>query len=361
MWNYRVGFDVRGQALPNVIGTVCARVLPQVRGLIEQRAREYLPLESGLAKLMLDYPLRPAKGLRPALCLATTEALGGNPDALLPSAAAIELLHNAFLIHDDTEDESLVRRGGPALQRAFGVPTAINVADGMFALALFPLLDNSKALGLGPAYAILRLFAETVLQTVAGQELELGWIRANTWSFTDSTYRQAYRDMATKKTAIYSFATPVAVACIATRTEPEIQSLLESYAVDVGLAFQITDDILNLTGEQTLYGKESDGDLWEGKRTLILLHALTTEGDTHERAAALAALQRSRSDKTEEDVQLLRRLIRRHGSIALARREARLHCEAAEERLREVSSSLHPGEARDFLHALVPFVVERLH
>jgi len=344
----------------DVIGAVCARILPHVRKLIEHQASRFLPSEGGLTRLMLDYPLRPAKGLRPALCLATAEALGGNPDALLPTAAAIELLHNAFLIHDDTEDESLARRGGPALQQAFGVPTAINVADGMFALALFPLLDNSESLGLGPSYEILRLFAETVLHTVAGQERELGWIRANTWSFTHDTYRKAYRDMATKKTAIYSFATPVAVACAATRTKPNIRGLLESYAVDVGLAFQITDDILNLTGEQSLYGKERDGDLWEGKRTLMLLHALTSEGDTPDRAAAVAALRRSRGDKTDADVSLLRRLIERHESIDVARREAKLHCEAAEARLREAAPGLHPGEARDFLHALVPFVVERL-
>ena len=70
-----------------------------------------------LDELVLDYPLRAAKGLRPALCIATARSLGATEDAVITSAAVIELLHNAFLIHDDVEDESLFRRGEPTLQR----------------------------------------------------------------------------------------------------------------------------------------------------------------------------------------------------------------------------------------------------
>src|SRR3982750_3581308 len=88
----------------------------------------------GLDGLILDYPMRAAKGLRPALCLATARALGATAESVLGSAAVIELLHNAFLVHDDVEDESLFRRGEPTLQRTHGLPIAVNVADAMFAL-----------------------------------------------------------------------------------------------------------------------------------------------------------------------------------------------------------------------------------
>src|SRR6185295_4699008 len=92
--------------------------------------KAYLPGDTrhtaGLYDLMLDYPMRPAKALRPALCLATSLALGGDLDAVLPSAAAFELFHNAFLVHDDIEDGSALRRHKPTLHTAHGVPIAIN-------------------------------------------------------------------------------------------------------------------------------------------------------------------------------------------------------------------------------------------
>ena len=84
-----------------------------------------------LFNLMLDYPLRDAKALRPALCIATCRALGGQLEEVLPSAAVLEFFHNAFLIHDDIEDQSELRRGAPTLHYAHGVPIAVNVGDAM--------------------------------------------------------------------------------------------------------------------------------------------------------------------------------------------------------------------------------------
>ncbi|HSK05281.1 MAG TPA: polyprenyl synthetase family protein, partial [Kofleriaceae bacterium] len=119
-------------------------VLAEIRHVLRAHQRD--PEE--LDELVLDYPLRPAKGLRPALCVAAARALGATEQAVLSSAAALELLHNAFLIHDDVEDESLFRRGEPTLQRAHGLPIAVNVADGMFALSLMALLDILEVVSL---------------------------------------------------------------------------------------------------------------------------------------------------------------------------------------------------------------------
>ena len=132
---------------------------------------------AGLYDLMLDYPLRPAKALRPALCVGVCLGLGGQLDAALPSAAGFELFHNAFLVHDDVEDESLLRRHGPTLHVKYGVPIAINVGDAMLATALAPLLDNVRVLGLGPALKILTLFVRMARESAEGQMMELDWIR----------------------------------------------------------------------------------------------------------------------------------------------------------------------------------------
>ena len=125
----------------------------------------------GLHDLILDYPLRGGKALRPALSIATCLGLGGHLEAILPTAATLELYHNAFLIHDDIEDESWWRRGKPTLHIDHGIPIAVNVGDAMLSLSLQPLLDNVERVGLGPALRILRAVAHMTRQTVDGQAL----------------------------------------------------------------------------------------------------------------------------------------------------------------------------------------------
>jgi geranylgeranyl diphosphate synthase type II len=367
--------------------------------------------EPELYRLMLDYPLRPGKALRPALCLATCRALGGAEESVVRTAAVIELLHNAFLIHDDVEDESLYRRGERTLQRLQGLPVAVNVADGMFALALRPLLENTELLGLGPALEILGEVADMVRVTVEGQATELGWIRDNISRVPGGDYRTAYEDMVARKTGRYSFVTPVVVGTIAAAVDGEARRSLREYAGHLGIAFQIADDLLNLRDDAVGYGKERAGDLWEGKRTLMLLHALEAEGDSRDGRRAVEALRRPRpaaerapgswpSDpcaalrdaverlhrrggvdeagrcelleviarvtseaaptRTEEDVELLEGLIGRHDGVAHAQAVALEHVEAARAALAQTRARLAPGEARDFLEALPPFVVERL-
>jgi len=381
----------------------CQRtVLAEIRHILGTQRSNHQELD----ELILDYPLRAAKGLRPALCIATARALGSSEQAVITSAAVVELLHNAFLIHDDVEDESQFRRGELTLQRAHGLPIAVNVADGMFALALMALLDNLELLGLRAALAIFRQIVDMLWTTVGGQALELGWIRANTWQFAD--YRAAYEDLVVRKTAVYSFVVPTQIACVAASAAPEHAEALAAFARHVGVAFQIADDLLNLRDDTAGYGKELLGDLWEGKRTLILLHALHTERDPEivrealailgrrrpasdelrselaevaavvddlhasghldgvGRTTVLAALRRAwrarpeRDVKTPADVRALADLIERHGSTEFASSVARDHVRAAEQALASCHRGLASGDARDFLFALPAYVVERL-
>src|SRR5688500_5094384 len=136
---------------------------------------------SSLFDLILDYPLRGGKALRPTLSIATCLGLGGRLEAILPTAATLELYHNAFLVHDDIEDESVLRRGRPTLHVDHGIPIAVNVGDAMLSLSLQPLLDNVERVGLGPALRILRAVARMTRRTVEGQAIELEWVRSNAW------------------------------------------------------------------------------------------------------------------------------------------------------------------------------------
>jgi geranylgeranyl diphosphate synthase type II len=268
--------------------------LEDCRGRVLAAIGRYLPADTrhtaGLYDLMLDYPLRPAKALRPALCLGACLALGGEADAALPSAAAFELFHNAFLVHDDVEDGSLVRRHGPTLHTTYGVPIAVNVGDGMLAVALEPLLDNVRVLGLGPALRIFKLIARMARESVEGQMLELDWIRRLRWDLPDREYLR----MVHKKTAWYSFIAPLQVGAIAAGADRATADALGRFALTMGIAFQIQDDLLSLESTEDQLGKDALGDLWEGKYTLPLLHALRSlPGD--ERQEALAILARPRS------------------------------------------------------------------
>src|SRR4051812_8541431 len=236
--------------------------LDACRDLVTEEIRRILPADrrrgAALYDLMLDYPLREAKGLRPALCIATCRALGGKLEAVVRSAAVLELYHNAFLIHDDIEDESLMRRGGPTLHRAHGVPIAVNVGDAMLALSLQPLLDNIGVLGLGPSLRILAAVARMTRESVEGQALELSWVRGGVWDLGDDDYVH----MVEQKTCWYSFITPIVIGAIAAGLAPDEIEPLAELSRCLGVAFQIQDDLLNLEGDVGEYGKEIGGDLW---------------------------------------------------------------------------------------------------
>lgn len=362
--------------------------LADCRRLAIDEIRRFIPLDTTcgpiLYDLMLEYPLREAKGLRPALCVAASRALGGGLEAVAPSAAILELYHNAFLIHDDVEDGSEQRRDGPTLHRMHGVPVAINVADGMLGLALEPLLDNMRVVGLGKALRIMQAIARMSRETAEGQAIELDWIRAARWDLTDDDYRH----MVLKKTGWYSFVAPVTIGAIVAGAEHAQLCALDEMARELSIAFQIRDDVLNLREASRRYGKEAYGDLWEGKRTLILLHALRELGEA-ERGRALEILGRSRAApdpvldelvasgdltpagrarlagrangcaKSEDDVAQLLAWIESTGSIT---RASEIGAEHASRARRALDSLRAPASIHlDILNELIDFTIDREH
>jgi geranylgeranyl diphosphate synthase type II len=343
-----------------------AAYLRDCRALVLQEIVDLLPKQGPyrtvLYDLMLDYPLRQAKALRPALCIATCRALGGHLDVVLRSAAVLELYHNAFLIHDDVEDGSEQRRDRPTLHRQHGVPIAVNVGDGMLALALQPLLDNTRLIGLGRALRVLQVVARMARESVEGQAIELDWIRHGRWDLGDAHYvRMVY-----KKSAWYTFVAPMWIGAIVAHAGAPCIAALRRFAGLLGVAFQIHDDVLNLTAERERYGKEIEGDLWEGKHTAILLHALRA-ASAADRGRAIRILGRARPDaggavgptKTPADVRFLRRLIDEAGSLDYARGLSRRWAAKARRALRLAEPWMHPSVHGAFLAAVVEFVTDR--
>ena len=324
-------------------------VLAEILGIIPNNR-----YRSILYDLMLEYPLRLGKAFRPSLCIATCRALGGRLQDVLRTAAVLELYHNAFLIHDDIEDDSLLRRGFPTLHHQYGAAIAVNVGDGMNALCLQPLLDNMQLLGLGKALRILQMIARMARESVEGQALELDWVHRGQWHLRDLDYvRMCY-----KKTCWYTFIVPMQIGGIITGAQPSQLALLRRFATYIGVAFQIQDDVLNLIADEQLYGKERSGDLWEGKRTLMLLHMMRTASPA-EQERARGILGRPRKEKTADEIAYLYSLIHAHGSIDYARRLAQRLAHKAERILMRAYEWMPSSVHRDFLLGMAEYVINR--
>lgn len=331
--------------------------LNDCRGLVLEEVQQIVPggrYRPILYDLVLDYPLRGGKAFRPSLCIAACRALGGRLHEVLRTAAVLELYHNGFLIHDDVEDGSLLRRGEPTLHRDYGLPIAVNVGDGIFALCLQPLLDNMELLGLGKALRIMRTVARMARESVEGQAIELNWVRQGHWQLRDRDYCL----MCYKKTCWYTFIAPLQIGGIIAGAGDAQLARLRKYATYVGIAFQIQDDLLNLTADEARYGKEIGGDLWEGKHTIMLLHMMRSAAPA-ERARAANILQRPRPHKREEHIAYLYRLIEKYESIDYARALTRLLAYKAHRVFQSIKEWMPPSVHRNFLLGMAEYVITR--
>ena len=280
---------------------------------------DYLPNgepKEHLYDLVADYPGRGGKMMRPSICIATTKALGGFEEDALLSAASIELFHNAMLIHDDIEDESEERRGRPTLHKEWGVPIAINVGDTLSLLSFRPLLDNHRRLGLRTTHQMVSEAERVARESAEGQALELGWRETNKLDITEADYLH----MVLKKTCWLSTIYPLRLGAliagrVSNRGGIDLDRFIR-YGFFLGSAFQIQDDLLNLNAD-TRYGKERVGDLWEGKRTIPLIHLLENI-DQKGRKRIEQCLNLTREEKRAEDIEWIRRQMDSYGSIQYA-------------------------------------------
>jgi geranylgeranyl diphosphate synthase, type II len=334
-----------------------AAVLDELQKIFAERRRTgYGPLY----ELLADYPFREGKGLRPAICLASCRAVGGRTEQAVLSATALELFHNAFLVHDDVEDESEFRRGKPTMLRQQGVPVSINVGDATNVLAIEPLLGNTRRIGVRKALLVFREVERMARESTEGQAIELGWIADRLFDLTD----QDYVRMAYKKTCWYTVIAPLRVGVIcgsspgpAAPLEEDLIKLVELGFL-AGIAFQIHDDLLNLTGDVDHYGKESGGDLWEGKRTVMLLHFLRTaaQGD---RKRALKLLTQSRREKDAAEIRWLLQAMLERGSFRYGQQMAAQYSERALECERRELPFLGDNDDRRFLREMLQYVIDR--
>jgi geranylgeranyl diphosphate synthase type II len=332
--------------------------LAEYRDLVLEMLLGGLPADgaSGPYGLVRSYPSRPGKGLRPALCLATTRALGGDTAAALNSAVAIELFHNGFLIHDDIQDDSHYRRGQATLHAQYGVGAALNAGNATNLLALRRLMVNRSTLGAGLAWDIFRETEMMLGHTLEGQALELAWINGNYCELSDSDY---YR-LCLKKTSWYTFIYPCRLGTLLACRGDFSVTALDRFGWYLGAAFQIQDDVLNLVGTYDRYGKEISGDLWEGKRTLMLIDFMrrSSSADHHRLRGFLG---KARAARTAAEVKWLHQRMLELGCVDYARCAARQLVVAALAEGTAALAAAPESEDKRFLLALPSYVVSRDH
>jgi geranylgeranyl diphosphate synthase, type II len=331
--------------------------LASFRDLVLPLLREAIPDREPRRHLydLIDGQLsREGKGIRPALCLATCRAFGGDPQRALPSAAALELLHNALLVHDDIEDSSEYRRDRPTLYRQYGLALAVNTGDAMNAMSVRMLRRNLPLLGPELTWRIFDEFDHLMIETIEGQAMELGWIRDNDCDTTEEDYLL----LVLKKTCWYSFIQPCRIGALVSGRTPSDLSAFDRFGYFLGAAFQIQDDVLNLVGDRKKYGKEIGGDIFEGKRTLILAHFFRSCTDAEKRRLKVF-FGKPRAQRLPREAAWILDALRGQGSIDYARQVAVQFAEVALTAFESAYQDASGTDDLEFLRQLLDYMVKR--
>lgn len=291
----------------------------------------------------------PGKRLRPVFCLLTTEALGVALTAALPAAAALELLHNFSLIHDDIEDRDEFRRHRPTVWKIWGIPCAINAGDGMFALAHLCLQRTADCGVAAPrTLAACRIFDAACLTLVEGQHLDLSFEARLDVSLDE------YLHMIHHKTANL-LATATQLGALLATADAEIIAHYRQFGESIGMAFQVMDDILGIWGDAAVLGKPIGSDIRKKKKSLPIVYALNNAAG---RAAEVLRAVYQQSVLTDAEVQQVIAILDDLDARGYAERLVDAHHARALEAL-----AATPGEnrAKEILYALAQYLSNRTH
>jgi geranylgeranyl diphosphate synthase type I len=311
--------EVGTQSSQELLAARVASIDEEIRSLLTQPEPALQPFYGMmLYHLGLDAARsRGGKRLRPLLCLLVFEALAGAPGGALPAAAAIELLHNFTLIHDDIEDQDPARHHRPTVWSVWGVPQAINAGDGMYAVSRLAV-QRLRKLGF-PAERILdfaSLMDQTCVRVCEGQFLDISFE-----SRTDVT-ADRYRIMAARKTGALFAASAQSAAMLAS-DDPTLREQLARFGEEFGQAFQAHDDLLGIWATTERTGKVEMNDLVKRKKTLPVV--LAFERASSRVRAQLDELFAPPAPLAAENVDRIRAILDDLGVRPLLEREIEAH------------------------------------
>ena len=333
---------------PEAIGRVRAPVQQALRAAVGTLDDERMRLIASYQLGWCDQNGNPVgsgggKAIRPTLAVLSAEAGGGSADDGLPSAVAVELVHNFSLLHDDVMDRDLERRHRPTGWAVFGEGQAILAGNAMLTCAIEALVRDDT----NGRRALPCLLGATQ-RLISGQSDDLHLEGAPDVSLDD-----VLRMEAGKTAALLACAS--SIGALAVGAPADVVTALHDYGHELGMAFQLIDDILGITGDPEVTGKSASSDVRAGKRSAPVVAALKSGAEASGRLADLLAHGAPSSD---DDVILATKLIEEAGGIDWAAREADAHLARALERVESVPSS---GDVVGDLVALARYVVDRDH
>lgn len=211
------------------------------------------------------------KRIRPLLTLLTTAACGQDWTLALPAAAAIELIHNFSLVHDDIQDYSDLRRGRPTVWKKWNMPQAINVGDMLFILAQSAIVKIADHVSAEAAIQASRIIQTACAALSTGQFLDISYETRSDLTMED------YWPMVAGKTAAL-LAACTQVGALLGGADASMQDIWHNFGHYLGLAFQVQDDYLGIWGDSALTGKSTESDLVAGKKSLPVLYGLEKKG-----------------------------------------------------------------------------------
>ena len=335
--------------LPNAIGADLITSIKEVKPLVEQRIESSLRASRHprLANAMMHLIEGGGKRMRATLPWLVAKAVGDTHSGLLDIGAAIETVHNFTLVHDDIMDDDEVRRGRNAVHIEYDMPTAINAGDAMLAIA-FERLVQAENLEPGDVAPLVRRIAWMVRRVSEGQQLDIEFEERLNVSEED------YLEMIEGKTAVM-FLTCAEIGARVSGADDEVIQLMAQWGLAVGLCFQLMDDLIDVLSDSATLGKPAGSDVAQGKRTLMVIHALQ-QPDSKAKEVLLNVLGKG-EDVAPEDLQAGLDALEELGSIAYAREKAvAYHAEA-----HECLDRLGDGPAMVALRELTDFQLARIH
>ncbi len=322
--------------------------------ILNNRARDLEPLITGYLKegrpenlmdAVRHYPMAGGKRMRPVVAMVVADAVGGKGKDAAPFGAALELVHNFTLVHDDLMDNDDTRRGLPAVHVKWDMPTAVLAGDALFAKA-FEVLAELEVSD-DKLRRLLKLTAQSVWILAEGQQLDTNYENNPNITVED------YLTMVEKKTSVLFAAAAAGGAIIGGANEKQVCDLYD-YANMLGIAFQLWDDVIGLTGDESITGKPVGSDIRNGKRTAIVIKALSKGGRGHPKYDELLNVL-GNQDASDEEVRRAIDILRELGGVSYATELAERYVKSAKEKL----SSLPDSKHKEFLVALADFAVAR--
>jgi geranylgeranyl diphosphate synthase, type I len=297
-------------------------------------------------KAGVEYQIRSGgKRIRAAMCATVCEAFCGSYQPALSFAAAMELLHNFTLIHDDISDGDTHRRGQPSAWKRFGLAQSITVGDLFAALSALAILEADW--GQDIKLSLIQMICTFGLEVAEGQSLDITSRQSDTPSVTE--YLQCVR----KKSGAFLAMATVGGAMIGGGANENVLATLKEATMLAGTAFQIKDDLLDLMDGKA---RPIGSDTLEGKRTLLVIHTLQ-HAEEGEKQRLLDILNKPRIAKTAAEIQWVGDLYRRIGAVEYAQET----CEQLIEQAEAHFMTLPENEVKKRLSRITHYLVTRVH